>query len=408
MRNTLHEFQWKVTARKKDNKGSFRWYLSVGFCVAKQSFLYRRTMTTMTTVLAVVQCQEWGDETRKIRINFPKSGAGGLSFTGRQLHLAVLSKVRQMLGLVSPSSGQGHDDDDGDRVEIYDSARECFVCLKDFDLWGVDIAPRFGRLVRCIAHLTADEADSSFTNTNQQSSRDQTEQTPSSPLAIMGRYFHYDPNGMDYFGKRLIVKERSNDLEEDGTGLNIWDGAILLANYLELHQNIVQGKRVLELGSGPGFVGIAAGLAGALEVVMTDLSYCIPLMNANVERNMIAARSAGCQRMTCSVLDWYCPPSDSSQLDFAAGEIPDVILVADCVWLEELVAPLVGTIQTILQFCAAITAPRVIISYQRRGKGAHDAFMKGLQETFDEIEEVSAEPGLNKPDVMHIFECKNV
>ena len=261
-------------------------------------------MTTMTTVLAVVQCQEWGDETRKIRINFPKSGADDLSFTGRQLYLAIMSKARQMLGLVSQSSGQWDDNDDGDRVEIYDSARECFVCLKDFDLWGVDIAPRFGRLVRCIAHLTADEADSSFSNTNQQSSRDQTEQTPSSPLAIMGRYFHYDPNGMNYCGKRLIVKERSNDLEEDGTGLNIWDGAILLANYLELHQNIVQGKRVLELGSGPGFVGIAAGLAGALEVVMTDLSYCIPLMNANVERNIIAARSAGCQRMTCSVLDY--------------------------------------------------------------------------------------------------------
>ena len=133
-------------------------------------------------------------------------------------------------------------------------------------------------------------------------------------------------------------------------------------------------------------------------------------MNANVERNMIAARSAGCQRMTCSVLDWACPPSDSSQLHFAAGEIPDVILVADCVWLEELVAPLVGTIQAILQLCTATTAPRVIISYQRRGKDAHDAFMKGLQETFDAIEEVtrSAEPGLNKPDVMHIFECKNV
>ena len=365
-------------------------------------------MTTMTTVLAVVQCQEWGDETRKIRINFPKSGADGLSFTGRQLHLAVLSKVRQMLGLVSPSSGQGHDDDDGDRVEIYDSARECFVCLKAFDLWGVNIAPRFGRLVRCIAHLTADEADSSFTNTNQQSSRDQTEQTPSSPLAIMGRYFHYDPNGMDYFGKRLIVKERSNDLEEDGTGLNIWDGAILLANYLELHPDIVQGKRVLELGSGPGFVGIAAGFAGASEVVLTDLPYCIALMKENMQRNVIAARASGCQSMTCSVLDWYSPTADSSQLGFAAGEIPDVILVADCVWLEELVAPLVRTIQAILQLCAAITAPRVIISYQRRGKGAHDAFMKGLQETFDATEEVSAEPGLNKPDVMHIFECKNV
>ena len=350
----------------------------------------------MTTVVAVVQCRQWGDEARKIRINFPQGAADGPSFTGRDLHSAILSKVRQLLGL-SPSSVQGNNDDDGDWVEIYDSGRECFVCLKDSDLWGADIAPRFGRLVRCIAYLAAD--------TNQQSSSDQTEQSPSSPLAIMGRYFHYDPNGMEYFGKRLVVKERSNDLEEDGTGLNIWDGAILLANYLQLHPDIVRGKRVLELGSGPGFVGIVAGLAGALEVVLTDLPYCLPLMKENVERNMEAARSSGCQRMTCSVLDWYSPPSDSSQLGFAADKTPDVILVADCVWLEELVAPLVQSIQAILEICDS-SPPRVIISYQRRGKGAHDAFMKGLQETFDAIEEVNAEPRMNKPDVMHIFECK--
>ena len=347
----------------------------------------------MTTVVAVVQCQEWGDETRKIRMYFPKGAADGPSFTGRELHLAILAKVRQILGLVSPSSVQGDDDDDGDWVEIYDSERECFVCLNESDLWGVDVALRFGRLVRCIAHLVADE-----------SSSDQTEQSPSSPLAIMGRYFHYDPNGMEYCGKRLVVKERSNYLEEDGTGLNIWDGAILLANFLELHPDIVRGKRVLELGSGPGFVGIVAGLAGASEVILTDLAYCLPLMKENVERNTEAARSSGCQRMTCSVLDWYSPPSDSSQLGFVAGEAPDVILVADCVWLEELVAPLIRTIQAIL--ICAVSPPRVIISYQRRGKGAHDAFMKGLQDTFDAIEEVGAEPGLNKPDVMHIFECK--
>ena len=38
---------------------------------------------------------------------------------------------------------------------------------------------------------------------------------------------------MDYAGKTLIVKEEVNNREEDGTGLNVWDGSLLLARYLE-------------------------------------------------------------------------------------------------------------------------------------------------------------------------------
>ena len=224
----------------------------------------------------------------------------------------------------------------------------------------------------------------------------------------MGRYFYYDPNGMEYCGKQLMIKEQSNELEEDGTGLNIWDGAILLAKYLELHSDIIKGKRVLELGSGPGFVGIAAGLACASEVILTDLQYCLPLMDENVQRNMSCAKSSGCERMECRVLDWFHPPTHLSQVGFALDQAPDVILVADCVWLEELVAPLIQTIQQILHLSAP-AEPIVIISYQRRGKGAHDALMAGLQGTFDTIEEIGDDAELNKPGVMHIFDCaKNV
>jgi hypothetical protein len=61
----------------------------------------------------------------------------------------------------------------------------------------------------------------------------------------MGRHYPYDPNlGMDItmFNNHntndtshdnktvhtVVVKEMANNLEEDGTGLNVWDGAILL------------------------------------------------------------------------------------------------------------------------------------------------------------------------------------
>ena len=356
-----------------------------------------------TTVVAVVQCKEWGDETRKLRLSFPEGQ--GLSYTGEELQAAILSKIRHMLGYPSkPRASDEHNDEGGgDWVEMYHGEGGCFVSLKDDELCNVNIAPKFGRLVRCIAHIHSDNTTSS--STADQSGRDEThQQQQTAPLVIMGRYFHYDPNGMDYCGKKYVVKEQSNELEEDGTGLNIWDGAILLAKYLELNAEIIKGKRVLELGSGPGFVGIVAGLAGAAEVVLTDLQYCLPLMEENVQRNMAAAKSSGCERMECRVLDWFQPPTHLSQLGFASDQAPNVILIADCVWLEELVAPLIQTIQQILRLSAE-GEPKVIISYQRRGKGAHDAFLAGLQGTFDRIEEVGDDAQLNKPDVMHIFEC---
>jgi hypothetical protein len=52
-------------------------------------------------------------------------------------------------------------------------------------------------------------------------------------LQIKGRYFDYNPNGMGFAGTRLIIKEESNNKDENGTGLNVWDGSLLLARYLE-------------------------------------------------------------------------------------------------------------------------------------------------------------------------------
>ena len=359
----------------------------------------------MATVVAVVQCNQWGDETRKVRLSFPHRPRQGLSYTGEELQGEILSRIKHMLGhpFEPPraAADEHNDEGGGEWVEIYDNDAECFASLNSGGLYKQNIAPRFGRLVRCIAHLDSDSTSSAI----DQSGSDETQQQPqTAPLAIMGRYFHYDPNGMEHCGKQLVIKEQSNELEEDGTGLNIWDGAILLAKYLELHADIVQGKRVLELGSGPGFVGIAAGLAGASEVVLTDLQYCLPLLEENVQQNLAAARSSGCERMECRVLDWFDPPAHLSQLGFASDQAPDVILIADCVWLEELVAPLIQTIQQVLRLSAE-AEPKVIISYQQRGRGAHEAFMKGLEDTFDRIEEVGGDAQLNKPDVMYIFDC---
>jgi len=152
----------------------------------------------------------------------------------------------------------------------------------------------------------------------------------------------------------------------------------------------------LELGAGCGLVGITAGVLGAKEVVLTDLPYCLPLMQKNVDCYRVEAEKRGCQQMECSICDWFVPPELS---EFGGA---DVILVADCVWLKELVQPLLATLEKLV----AGGDVQVIISYQRRGKDTHEEFWNGLHALFDVVRETDTRVvGLGKPDCLYLLEC---
>ena len=54
------------------------------------------------------------------------------------------------------------------------------------------------------------------------------------------------------------------------TGGSVWASAEVLARLISQEPDRVRGKRVLELGTGCGLVGLAAGALGAREVALTD------------------------------------------------------------------------------------------------------------------------------------------
>lgn len=179
----------------------------------------------------------------------------------------------------------------------------------------------------------------------------------------------------------------------------------------------VKSKKVLELGAGCGLVGLAAGVLGAQEVLLTDLPYCLPNMRDNVSRHECTLRQAGCEKVVCGACDWYNPPS-LEELAFMMGTTndrkedtmtwkPDIILIADCVWMQDLVAPLLSTINRLTQQArnGQSTHPLVLISYQRRGKATHEEFWTGLHGLFDAlIEDVNVQAlGLDKPESIHLL-----
>jgi hypothetical protein len=130
---------------------------------------------------------------------------------------------------------------------------------------------------------------------------------------------------------------------------------------------------------------------------MTDLQYALPLMRENVERN---ANDIQCP-IECKECDWFSPASIDELFGNADG-LPDMILVADCVWLPSLIVPLLQT----LKVYTTHSHTKVLVTYQQRGREAHEELMEGIHDLFEVISvDTEKSAGLAKPDVFHVFEC---
>jgi hypothetical protein len=292
------------------------------------------------------------DQTQKIRLVLDRADKSRV--TGNSLQRAILNHLHL-----------SDCDCDTTSIEVYDREKNQFVSLSSF----ADIQSSLGNRLRCtlIRTVAVDHPR----------------------LQLLGRYFPYDTT-MTINQHQIHVQEQPNG--SLGTGLTVWDGAILLTKFLEQKPAEIEDKLVVEFGSGTGLVGIAACILGASRVIMTDLPYALPLMQDNVDCNRLH------DRVQCRSCDWFDPP------DFGVESwATDVLLLADCVWVQELVPPLLATLkQYVLQH-----NPIVMLSYQRRGKAAHDLFWDGMNQLFSSIIEMDVmSVGLSKPDGLHIYKCR--
>ena len=74
-----------------------------------------------------------------------------------------------------------------------------------------------------------------------------------------------------------------------------WAGGQALARYILDHPGTVAGKRVLDLGSGSGLVGIAAMKAGAARVTAADIDpFAAAAIARNAQANGVALKIATC------------------------------------------------------------------------------------------------------------------
>ncbi|XP_067847943.1 EEF1A lysine methyltransferase 3-like [Heptranchias perlo] len=122
-----------------------------------------------------------------------------------------------------------------------------------------------------------------------------------------------------------------------GVSAYVWGPGLVLCRYFEDEKFNFTGKKVLELGSGTGIVGILAVLLGG-DVTMTDRAYVLKQIEYNVSANIPATSR---HRSKTRALLWG-TDQNNFPTDF------DIILGSDIVYSP---SQFPGLIQTLLHIC---------------------------------------------------------
>ncbi|XP_030071161.1 protein N-lysine methyltransferase METTL21D isoform X2 [Microcaecilia unicolor] len=165
-------------------------------------------------------------------------------------------------------------------------------------------------------------------------------------------------------------------LSAGDVGCVVWDAAIVLAKYLEAGL-VLRRRSVLELGAGTGLVGLMAAVHGA-DVTITDLEDLQDLMKINIENNKQLITGS----IQAKVLKW-----GESIMEFLPP--PDYILMADCIYYEQSLEPLVKTLEEL-----AGPETCIMCCYEERTMGKNPEiereFFKLLHMNFD-VEKIPLE-----------------
>ena len=129
---------------------------------------------------------------------------------------------------------------------------------------------------------------------------------------------------------------------DGGFASTVWDSAIVLAKYVERHQEKFRGVRACELGAGCGVVSAALVAAGASRVVATDLPENLPLLRENLLANCGGEEAEG-HAWDVRPLAWG--PDAATAL---GGEKFDLVVATDCMYVEEAAGALVDTLASLV------------------------------------------------------------
>ena len=89
-------------------------------------------------------------------------------------------------------------------------------------------------------------------------------------LSASGPRLFLVPDSLQGEKGRALAHVEEVSYSDGGLGSRVWDASVGLSIWLCRNAHVLEGKQVLELGSGVGLSGICAALAGAAAVTLSD------------------------------------------------------------------------------------------------------------------------------------------
>jgi len=192
---------------------------------------------------------------------------------------------------------------------------------------------------------------------------------------------------------KVTIREEGSAISKGTTGLRTWEAGLRLAGHLVSEPSLITapGTRILELGSGAGFVGSVCAIQQTLSQIAKVNTYMTDMPGQVVARIWDTLRLNGLDSSSSIVqvkeLDWLelsAERQQSQQRDDLPsikllGEVkPSLILAADVVYDPDLIPPLVEAIRACLE--AGTSTCRALVASTIRNADTYGAFKASLGE----------------------------
>ncbi|KAG9402526.1 hypothetical protein AC1031_007136 [Aphanomyces cochlioides] len=159
---------------------------------------------------------------------------------------------------------------------------------------------------------------------------------------------------------------------ENATGGALWDSSLVL--WERIRHREFASKRILELGSGVGFLAVKLANAGAHVIATDGDNDAMHLLRDNLKRNNVS------DAVKTVPLEWG-DDAASTQLLSTHGPSFDYVVGADLIYNSDFHEPLLTTLGAV---CSTTTT--FLFSYRVRHEDRDQHFLERLQEQFDVVE----------------------